>query len=587
MADLIFSIKNIFNDTTNEGCLHQMDAVKFHIPAYQRGYKWGSKEENDPVPTLLRDLYESFKNAPQKKYYLQYITVSKKGEMIEVIDGQQRLTTLSIILSALNVLLDLENNIATGKLDYAIRKEIFSDHIYLKEPFLNFINQSWELDGIALNGQKENKQDIYYIYKATRFIYESFSKFEGDLEQFNQFILEQVILIVNEVEAHIDGEKVFKNLNSNKILLTEVELIKGLMLTKVVRTDLFGNKGKHFREILEIRASLGRKWDEMSAQADESKFSYFFFEERKGFIGILRLVAKMHGYNIGLKGEQSHFPLFNFYNSKVSEIYNLFEELQLLYGILKDWYYDPEIYNLFGYYSHINKGNRRLEKSSFLLGNLKKTKSKVLAELREFRSKLLNLDLFELKYGDYNNEIYNVLLAVNVFSNLNSNRRYNFYEHNLHSWTIEHIFPQAPEGKKQTLSIGQRKLIIDMLDGEILISPDILAILQKEERDDEEKELYCKALAQIGPLNQIGNLALLSGPINSSVGCGFFDEKRRAILRFINNGEYIPPHTFNVFSKAILGDNPGHLEMWTKTDMENHIMVIEGIIDQLHEEIIG
>jgi uncharacterized protein with ParB-like and HNH nuclease domain len=168
MSELIYSIKNIFNDTTNDGCLHQYDAIAFNIPAYQRGYKWGSKTNNDPVPVLLNDLNTAFLKDPTKKYYLQYITISKKGNVMEVIDGQQRLTTLSIMLSVFNLILKDKPNISDQKLKYAIRPSLFENHIYSSDKFKEFIDQEWNEAGIKLAEGFLNNQDVFYLTSSVR-----------------------------------------------------------------------------------------------------------------------------------------------------------------------------------------------------------------------------------------------------------------------------------------------------------------------------------------------------------------------------------------------------------------------------------
>lgn len=68
----------------------------FHIPAYQRGYRW----ERTQVKTLLNDLYQCMEaNGQEKDYCLQPVVVQKKGELqYDLIDGQQRLTNIYILL---------------------------------------------------------------------------------------------------------------------------------------------------------------------------------------------------------------------------------------------------------------------------------------------------------------------------------------------------------------------------------------------------------------------------------------------------------------------------------------------------------
>ena len=62
----------------------------FYVPSYQRGYRWGKEE----VTRLLEDIYTN----GNKTYCLQPVVVRKDGDRYELIDGQQRLTTLFILL---------------------------------------------------------------------------------------------------------------------------------------------------------------------------------------------------------------------------------------------------------------------------------------------------------------------------------------------------------------------------------------------------------------------------------------------------------------------------------------------------------
>ena len=113
MPELIYNIKNIFSTENSECCLVEYEVEKFHIAAYQRGYKWSS-DEYGAVTILLNDLWDAFKayqRNERKEYYLQYITLKRNSELryLEVIDGQQRLTTLSVLLSTLSLKLENEN----------------------------------------------------------------------------------------------------------------------------------------------------------------------------------------------------------------------------------------------------------------------------------------------------------------------------------------------------------------------------------------------------------------------------------------------------------------------------------------------
>jgi len=90
----IYSTKGIFTKL-----LEETEKDCFLIPAYQRGYKWRSDKSDSQVKTLLTDLYRAYKISLER-YYLQFITLKDSEDYFEVIDGQQRLTTLTILFSS-------------------------------------------------------------------------------------------------------------------------------------------------------------------------------------------------------------------------------------------------------------------------------------------------------------------------------------------------------------------------------------------------------------------------------------------------------------------------------------------------------
>ena len=110
---------------------------------------------------------------------------------------------------------------------------------------------------------------------------------------------------------------------------------------------------------------------------------------------------------------------------------------------------------------------------------------------------------------------------------------------------------------------------------------------QKETFREEYKEFdsYIKTKENSDDkIHGIGNMALLSGSINSSIGNGYFDEKRNKIIEFDEMGKYILPATKNVFLKyhTIEIDN---VYSWTTSDQENYKKSITKKIINLIEEI--
>lgn len=93
-------MSNIILDTKNVGKIKGL----FYLPDYQRGYRWTSEE----IKLLLDDIYES----AGKPYCLQPIVVKKSNERFELIDGQQRLTTIYLICKYMEANWEIYMNLA-------------------------------------------------------------------------------------------------------------------------------------------------------------------------------------------------------------------------------------------------------------------------------------------------------------------------------------------------------------------------------------------------------------------------------------------------------------------------------------------
>jgi hypothetical protein len=250
---------------------------------------------------------------------------------------------LSVISSSLK-----QKNIAADKLDYAIRDNFFTEHIYNSSGLEKLIERSWDV--LLLEGTEFNKQDIFYIHAAARRCSQTFSstQFRSGLVDFYQFLLANVKLIVNSVESHIESEIVFRNLNSNKVPLTEAELIKGLLITKVGRQSE-NNNTKNFQEIIEVRSNIGRRWDELSSWANRPDISSFYFNNHSDAMGqLLKLSALLledDTHKLEKGTNSSDLPVFNFFLNR--EGFNeSFETMLEIKNKLDNWFDKTIIYNL-------------------------------------------------------------------------------------------------------------------------------------------------------------------------------------------------------------------------------------------------
>ena len=224
----------------------------FIIPNYQRGYKWSQ----DNINVLLYDINSIYEN-DKKEHCLHNLTVIKNkknnAEYIEVIDGQQRLTTIFLIFNYLkykynglniNYTLDYQirwetKHFLDNKLNDVIKKITKEEYEESKELFERIKNTK------ITNGNYEstyNKQDIYFICNALF----SIDKWFNDNPN-NNIIknCDKIYFYEHDLtNRQIKGETIFANLNSGKIDLTDIELIKADLIINISNQKLISLKIK-------------------------------------------------------------------------------------------------------------------------------------------------------------------------------------------------------------------------------------------------------------------------------------------------------------------------------------------------------
>lgn len=253
-TNTIYPLKGVFTDF-----LYDATCDNFLIPTYQRGYKWASGGGKGQVDRLLKDLYDAFEQQRRspRGYYLQFITLKKSASSLEVIDGQQRLTTI-IIFSVLGYLVYKESsvNFVAGKLIYEARSNFVQQFIYGQ---IEELLESTSWDGFIDNRDEYNKQDIYFIFKAARTILAFLTEhLSSRFDQFYQFIANDVFLIINLLDPGLSSEKVFVNVNKG-VKLNDEDLVKGFLITKIPADMRDTPYSMTDIEMNEIRANLGRQ----------------------------------------------------------------------------------------------------------------------------------------------------------------------------------------------------------------------------------------------------------------------------------------------------------------------------------------
>jgi hypothetical protein len=189
--------------------LYSGDKVIYEVPIYQRNFAW----EKDEISTLVQDIYDAF-TASKPTYYIGTLVSFHKGDSVyEIIDGQQRLTTIYLILNALNV--PIQN-----KLTYRARKKS-SDTICGIPKF-----EVDEKDMGIVNGFRYVKESIDEIVVS-----------KGKRDGFSKYFLYNVHLIHYRVPKDIDLNHYFEVMNSRGEQLEKHEIIKARLIEKLRGED--------------------------------------------------------------------------------------------------------------------------------------------------------------------------------------------------------------------------------------------------------------------------------------------------------------------------------------------------------------
>lgn len=233
----------------------------FFIPSYQRGYRWTKSEVN----LLLNDIYTN----KDKNYCLQPVVVKKRNDnTFELIDGQQRITTLFILLQYIETTFHIPFALNTT-LEYETRKQSAE---YLKEI-------TKQTNNTEQTKKANDNIDFYHMHNAFITIAEWFNdtdKFKNASEQviaaFEIFVaLSKTVQVIwyktSENENAID---LFTRLNIGKIPLTNAELVKALFLTDKNTTELQKQEIAYQWDYIEKELHNETFWNTMTNNDDSN-----------------------------------------------------------------------------------------------------------------------------------------------------------------------------------------------------------------------------------------------------------------------------------------------------------------------------
>ena len=579
---------------------------EFYIPAYQRGYRWTKRQVTDLLEDIkeFQQQVENSTNAKDKFYCLQPIVVKEHGDKWEIVDGQQRLTTIHIILTCLKEILPL-----VGKSRYQISYETRTD----SSDFLANINED----------QAEDNIDFFHIVEAKKAVDEWFKDKGNYRIQLIQTLLNEdeigknVKVIWYELGEHENATEVFTRLNMGKIPLVNAELVKALFLKSSNFIDNNQSIKEQNKSIRLEQAKISQEWDSIEKSLQDDALWYFISNKniktnRIEFILQLRALEFKNSQNLIDNDKFKTFIQFNkwFDNNQV-DISNEWLEVKKIFMTLEEWFNDRTLFHLIGYLvsqnisiseifklSSNSKGKkdfhkRLIKRILHLIFNVKIDNVLSHSNLRN----TIDNYLAELSYEiSTTNHLRQILLLFNIASLLNnpdSNARFQFEKFKLDQWDIEHIrsvsseMPESKDKQEQWLeqvieyisdnnTLAEPALLPpnDLAEAQ-LIKTQAIKLCSTSFTKDQFKDIYDRVIKLYDPNSNdevdssIGNLTLLDSSTNRSYKNAIFPIKRKRIIELDKQATYVPLCTKNVFLKYY-SENVDKMLYWETKDSEDY-----------------
>lgn len=645
-----------------------LDGRYFFIPSYQRGYRWTEKQVGD----LLRDLLcfaNDFANEGKDKkldqfYCLQPVIArpitdedklksmfgTEYNESIqehgvwEIIDGQQRLTTIFLLYK---YLLDQKGWDAETLREEEDGKELYHICYATRDGSAQF------LEGLSMKAIKESDEDLlkenvdyFHMTNAFKQIGEWIKtdgktiniryQLGGSLDNIRTSFFKllngmsdtkggsvQVLWYEIAESKEKSNIKEFQKINTGKIRLTDAELIKGLFLLK----KNFTAGDKYIKQ-----SELALEWEFIEDTLHANNFWYFL--QKKGYdmpnrIDLLfNLIYKKNAlkeipedeWDAKIKEIDTQLmdtrqsEIFRFYYNRFEgkigedlqhEVAVAWDEVMELFRTLDDWFCSPSIYNYIGllsqcgedlcklvlHFEYMSETSSRDDFEKFLVERISYHLRG--AKLDKEKKQILNT------YNKDHDTIYKLLLTLNIHLLNEQNQKlesesdvykFPFDVLSAQNWDIEHIdsFHTNALKKEKDKQEWIETAMADRKDE--LKEEEVASINQKVEENalDDAINILKKNAQKVEAdeeiKNTIGNLTLLDAATNRMYGNSLFCTKRRIVIERIKQGVFVPIATQYIFAKFF--DEKGtNRSLWTKEDMEAyHKYIYEALITYIKTE---
>ncbi len=547
--------------------INDLEQKIFVIPFYQRGYRWTENE----AKKLFNDLLE-FASLDEKQYCLQPIVLqtiesipeeykknpqySENTQVLRVVDGQQRLTTIAILLNVLGISKEwdiyytAERNTLSPILSSG-NTETINAH------FIKEVKKAFE------GYDEEKKENIRELLRDSRKTI-LFLRYDIPLEGIDS-----------------EGHQAFLRLNDGKTPLTSSELIRALYMVNASELSM------------QERMEISKEWEIIENTLRNEQFWLMF--NSKGLSNTPTRIDLLFALVLGVSLEHAKAnPRIVF--EKMDDIELNLREVWLdvlrCFWWMQSCYDDVEQFNYLGWINEFTDISAKTIYDNWRsYPKPEDFKKCIIAIIQEkYRDKTFD----DFNYTCEKGELRALFVLLNVLDCNRSKERFRFDLYQNESWDIEHIDSQTPNELEDDSSRTEWLLSVwkEFSDLAELNKIDIFKNFNEKNisLDNFESQFY-EIRKQLNlnddfDGNALGNLALLNTSINRSYKNAIFPAKRKTIKNFVVSGEcYIPPCTAKVFMKFYT-ESPSKITYWLKDDFIGYSQAMEEIFTKFMKDLV-
>ena len=459
---------------------------EYHIPAYQRPYAWTEEETN----TLFDDLYGFYMSErDDENYFLGSIVLIKENtdRKADVIDGQQRLTTLTILFSVLaNNLEDIEDKSSCMEILQEKGNKLAGiasqPRVFLRDwdqPFFNKYIQNVKIDDLLkLDPATLDTESKKHIQNNCKALCEKFSDaFQGneiELLRFSNFLLNRCYIVAVSTPSQASAFRVFSVMNSRGLDLLPTDIIKSETIGKLPTN---------------LQQKYTDKWENLENIAGRDGFNEIFTHTRTIFTMEKAKKNLLDEFRMFVVPETTPIELIDKYLEPYTDAYmklkyceytsskNAEEINNLLYWLNKNNNYDwmpPAILFMTLYPDNSDYLLWFIEKLERLASYLQVTAQDVnhrmarykyiLTEIKERTDSSLENPLTNIELTEWEKEQFINILNGEIYTMPSARRNYIIQRldsfvsdggasYNTKLFTIEHVLPQNPSAGSEWFDI--------------------------------------------------------------------------------------------------------------------------------------